>query len=166
MLLSVEVKQKGVCYVWMLSPGVKTNFKFDDLSVLLQIKFQVQRRGSYKGNVAQPDKDTLPMDCCSVPGVFMILAQFLTAKGLTSTQLEQCMAIVVKLEMHVDITETLTLIPNLADGQVAVVNNQISTKNLKGLLRQLGIPFKKLLACQLIRRSSIGKQIQIIVEFN
>ena len=92
------------------------------------------------------DISSVPMDCCSVPGVLLCLAVFLAAKGLSEAQLSKCVKVVKKLESLVLISTRFDLIPSVPGSCISISKNMLELWSIKEFCTDNGISWNRCLS--------------------
>ena len=121
----------------------------------------MRRRDAYKGKLIKKTQGvaSVPMDCCSVPGVLLCLAVFLAAKGLAESQLSKCVTIVTKLESLVEISMNFYLIPSFPGSCICISQNMFEKGSIKEFVTNNGMSWSR---C--INISGIAKQFRDLHE--
>lgn len=104
---------------------------------------EVRRKGAYKGKQVHKDKIQLPMDACTVPGILLCLACYLSARGLRTDQVNQCTEIMKKLDSRNQVCEVMKLLPHNQHFFIEIENNRIHTEQLKEAVSQIGISWSR-----------------------
>lgn len=83
------------------------------------------------------------MDATSVPGMILIVACFLTAKGLVEAQVEACEKVISRLENLVNYSGTLKLLPHFTESWISVQENKMLLEAFSPILKEVGIQLKR-----------------------
>ena len=106
---------------------------------------QVRRKGSYKGKVVGVSSkfESLPMDCCTVPGILLCICCFVAAKGLSASQVDACFDIVAKLESKMKISEQFKILPHFRRSHIQIHANKINLGDLKPVVAECSISWNR-----------------------